>query len=156
MKSLILILSVISLSSVSAKTITCATQLSSVKAGDPQRPKICGAVKVNADNDGLKRRRIPRFCKNIRVDFFSVKPGDEARFTNTCDKIRTPGCYVVKVHNTQSHQGLSGLYAEFVVPSVGYLPVSFNLSASAVGKKTGINIGAGKHVHLDMKCSVLP
>jgi len=153
MKALVTLLIVLFSVNAYAEKISCATRFLNMKTDSNPKVKICGAVTVeNARDNGVKYRKRPRFCDKFIVEFFSVRQGNEARFTSYCDKIQSKNCYVVGVHDDASRQGMGNLSSYIVFSSIKTMPAVFNLTARGVGHKTGAIPGPGRLVNMDLSC----
>lgn len=157
MKSLLTILATLFSVNVFAEQIDCTTRFLNMKTDGKPKTKVCGAVKLeNARDNGIKYRKRPRFCDKFVVEFFSVRAGDEPRFTSHCDTIFSKNCYVVGIRDNASHEGLGGLSSSIVFSSIKTMPTVFNLHAGGVGHHTGIGAGTGRLVRMDLSCRKSP
>lgn len=135
-----------------ARNINCTTKL--VKGRTNKTPSVtwCGAVEVKAFDNGIKYQRQPRFCKKFSVEFFSIKSTDESKFTYYCDKIQSRNCYMIRIKDAASRQGMGNLSSHLVFPSVAKIPTVFNLGASGIGHKRGAIPGPGAISRIDLNC----
>ena len=134
------------------RDIDCTTRLMQGRTDQTPKAIVCGAVKVEAYDNGIKYRRQPRFCKKISVEFFSVRSTDERKFAYHCDKIFSENCYVIGIRDTSSHQGMGGLASHMVFTRVDKIPAVFNLGASGIGRKRGAIPGPGTIARIDLSC----
>lgn len=144
------LLSLLTFSAV-ARDINCTTRLMKGRTDKSPSTTICGAVEVRAFDNGIKYRPQARFCKKFVVEFFSIKSDDERKFTFYCDKIFTKNCYVIKIRDAASRQGLGQLSSHMIFRSVSEIPTVFNLGASGIGHKRGIP-GPGTIARIDLSC----
>lgn len=153
MKKLIVLSLALFATNAYAARLACTTRFVNSQIGSPPHAKVCGAVSAEkvADN-GAKYRKRPRFCKNINVDFFSIRAGDREKFSKFCKTIFAKSCYMVEIRDTEFHQGIGGLSSFMVFPSVDSIPVTFNLNATGYGHHTGPLVGVGRFVSLDLAC----
>ncbi|MEJ2378785.1 MAG: hypothetical protein P8Y71_26515 [Pseudolabrys sp.] len=136
-----------------AETIACTTRFVNERIGKPPNEKLCGAVRVDRVSDnGVKYRKQPRFCKNIDVDFFSIREGDAPKFSKFCQTISARQCYMVGIRDKEFHQGIGGLSSFMVFPGIASVPSAFNLNATGYGHHTGPIVGVGRFVRLDLSC----
>lgn len=157
MKALLTVLIMLFTVNVYADKIACTTRFLNVKTDKTPKVKICGAVSVeNARDNGIKYRRHPRFCDKFTVEFFSVRQGNEPKFTSYCDKIFTKNCYVVGIRDNASREGMGNLSSHIVFSSISTMPAVFNLNAGGVGHHTGIGAGTGRLVRMDLSCRKTP
>lgn len=154
MKSIIIAVAVLFAANAYAARIDCASKLT--KGRVDKKPKItwCGAVGENIRNNGIKYRRRPRFCKHFIVEFSSIRSSDDKKFTSYCKNIQQKSCYMVKIKDDASVQGMVGLTSHMVFSSVEAMPANFSLSAYVIGHKKGIAPGPGTMVMLDLNCRV--
>ncbi len=153
MKTFIILLITLFAANAYAARIDCTTRFVNVKAGKPPTAKICGAVSVErASDNGVKYRKQPRSCQNLQVELFSIRKGNDARFTRFCDTIQAKNCYMIGIHDTESHQGIDGLSSFIVFPSITAVPAVFNLNASRTGHHAGPTVELGRLVRLDLAC----
>lgn len=137
-----------------ADRIACTTRFLNIKTSKGGKVKICGAVALeNARDNGIKYRKRPRFCNKFLVEFMSVRQGNESKFTQYCDKIFQKNCYVIKIKDDASREGVGGLSSHMVFASVKTIPTIFSLNAGAVGHKTG-GVGTGRLVRMNLSCRV--
>jgi hypothetical protein len=119
--------------------------------GNP-KVKICGAVTLDkAFDNGIKYRKKPRFCDKFVVEFFSIRKGDESKFTGFCDQIFAKNCYMVRIKDNASREGMGHLSSHIVFSSIKTMPTIFNLSASGLGHKRGMP-GPGRLVKMNLSC----
>jgi hypothetical protein len=138
--------------SVFAERLSCTTRFLNIKTSKGGKAKICGAVTVpRALDNGIKYRKRPRFCKKFIVEFFSIRERDESKFTVYCKSIFTKNCYMVRVHDDDSHEGLAQLSAHVVFASIKTMPTIFSLNTGALGRKRGLP-GPGRLVRLYLSC----
>lgn len=154
MKSLISVIACLFAVNAFAARIDCTTKMT--KGRTDKTPKVtwCGAVGEIIRNNGIKYRRIPKSCDKFTVELFSIRHGDDKKFTHYCDKIGQKDCYVVGIRDDASRQGMAGLSSHMVFTSVDAIPARFNLGASGVGHKRGVMPGPGTIVWLDLNCRV--
>ena len=138
-----------------AERIACTTRLINTKTDKTPKVKICGAVSLDRILDnGIKYRRIPRFCKKFVIEFFSVRRGDKSQFVSYCKKIHSQTCYVIKIRDNASREGMGQLSSHMVFSSVKTMPEIFSLNAGGVGHKTGVMPGPGRMVRMNLSCRV--
>lgn len=153
MKMLTILLIALLTFSVAAVEIDCTTKTVNQRTNGNPTVTWCGAVEVpNAQDNGIKYRKVPRKCNKFKVEFFSIRPDDEPKWTGYCDKLRTEGCYVVRIHDDATRMGMMGLNSHIVVKSVNDLPTRFTLNARGLGRNRGI--GAGRLFSMDLNCWV--
>jgi hypothetical protein len=153
MKKLIVLLAALFTANAYAHTFACTTRFVNAKIGKTPNAKICGAVNVDRVSDnGVKYRKQPRSCKNIDVDFFSIRQGDAPKFSEICQTIFAKNCYMVRIRDKDFHQGIGGLSSFMAFPSVDSIPTTFNLNATGYGHHTGPVVGVGRFVRLDLSC----
>jgi len=157
MKAIVAVVLALFTVSAAAEKISCTTRFLNMRTDKSPNVKICGAVSVeNARDNGIKYRRHPRNCSKFTVEFFSVRQGDESKFTGHCDKIFTKNCYVVGIRDNASREGMGNLSSSIVFSSIKTMPTVFNLSAGGVGHHTGIGAGPGRLVRMDLSCRKSP
>lgn len=134
------------------RDIDCTTKL--IKGRTNKAPSVtyCGAVGVKAFDNGMKYRRHTKSCKKFTVEFLSIKPADESKFTFYCDKIFAENCYVIGIRDASTRQGMGGLASHMVFSNVNKIPTVFNLGASGIGHKRGVISGPGTIARLDLSC----
>lgn len=154
MKKLIVVLIAVFATNAYADRIACTTRFVNVRTDkDPSKYKICGAVSVQrAFDNGVKYRMQPRSCKEFNVEFFSIRKGDDPKFTSYCDTISAKNCYLVRISDTTEHQGLVGFSSHMVFPGIAAVPAAFSLNASAMGHHSGPMVGLGRIVRMDLRC----
>ena len=139
-----------------AKTIDCTTIFKKAIAGEEPETTYCGQVSVESSDNGIKYRKIPKNCEKFIVEFFSINSSDDPKFTQYCDKIFSKNCYRVGITDRASREGMNGLSADIVLPSINSLPIVFNLEAHGLGHKRGLPVGPGTLVWIDLSCRVSP
>lgn len=139
-----------------AARIDCTTKMT--KGRTDKTPKVawCGAIGENISNNGIKYRRIPKSCDKFTVELFSIRQGDDKKFTAYCDEIGQKNCYLVGIRDNASRQGMLGLSSNMVFTSVEAIPANFSLGAYGIGHKHGAVPGPGTMVRLDLNCRVKP
>lgn len=153
MKTLLALLVTLFAVNAYADKIDCTTRFYNVKTNQAPVQKICGAVSVDkALDNGVKYRKQPHQCEKFDVEFFSIREGDDSKFTTFCDEIFSKNCYMVRIHDNGRHQGIGGLSSHIVFSSIGAMPAIFNLSASGTGYHTGASVGVGRLVRMDLSC----
>lgn len=156
MKSLIVVIAGLFAVNAFAARIDCTTRMT--KGRTDKAPKVtwCGAVGENIANNGIKYRRTPKSCDKLMVELFSIRNGDDKKFTAYCDDIGQKNCYLVGIRDTASREGMLGLSSYMVFSSVDAIPANFNLAAYGIGHKHGAVPGPGTMVRLDLACRVKP
>ena len=135
-----------------AEKLSCTTRFLNMKTNKGPKVKICGRVTLEkAFDNGIKYRKKPRFCNKFVVEFMSVRKGNESKFTSYCDKIFTKNCYVVRIHDDASREGLGHLSSHIVFSSIKTMPTIFNLNASGLGHNRGLP-DAGRLVRMNLSC----
>ena len=86
----------------------------------------------------------------------SIREKDEAKFTTYCDSIFSKNCYVVRIHDDASREGMGNLSSHIVFSSVKTMPTVFNLSAGGVGHHTGAMPAPGRLVRMNLSCRKTP
>lgn len=153
MKKLIIPLMALFAANVYAAKIDCTTHFVNVRTDQAPNAKTCGAVSVDRIADhGIKYRRQPRFCKDIDVEFFSIRKGDDPKFGKFCDTIFAKQCYMIGIRDKAFHQGIGGLSSYMVFSGIDAVPAVFNLNATGFGHHTGSTVGVGRFVRLDLSC----
>lgn len=135
-----------------ARQIDCTTKLVKGKTDKPLKTTYCGAVKVDARNNGIKYRRHTKSCKNIRAEFFSIKANDE-KFKGYCDKIFTNECYMIQIKRERT-KGMGVIRSHIVFSSVDKIPTVFSIGTSGLAHKRGILPGAGTIAFINLSCRV--
>jgi hypothetical protein len=156
MKILITVITCLFTVNAFAARIDCTTRMTKGRTDKTPKVTICGAVGENIKNNGIKYRRIPRSCEKFSVEFFSIRRGDDQKFSSYCDNIGQKNCYMVGIRDTTSRQGMAWLSSYMVFSSVEAIPASFSLGASGTGHKQGLPPGPGTSVRLDLSCRVKP
>jgi hypothetical protein len=135
----------------SAAEIDCTTKTIDQKLD--KNPKItwCGALEVMAYDNGIKYRRMPRFCEKFEAEFFSIKADDEHKFTQYCETIYSDNCYMVRIHDNATRQNMMGLTSSIIVKSIDELPKYFSLAARGIGRK---KYDVGRLFIMELTCSV--
>jgi hypothetical protein len=152
MKVLVTLIITLLSANIYAERIACTTRFLNMKTSGNPNVKICGAVTLEkAFDNGVKYRKKPRFCNKFVVDFFSIRKGDQPKFTVYCDKIFKKNCYMVRIRDDASRQGMGHLSSHIVFSSIKTMPTIFNLNASGVGHKKGMP-GPGRLVRMDLSC----
>jgi len=153
MKLLITLLITLFATGAYADKIDCTTKFLNMRTDQNPNVKICGAVNLDkAFDDGIKYRRQPRNCDKFEVEFFSIREGDDAKFTVYCDEIHSKNCYMVGIRDKDSHQGIGHLSSHIVFSSINAMPTIFNLHASGIGHNTSVAVKPGRLVNLDLSC----
>ncbi len=154
MKSLIVLTLCLFAANAYAVRIDCTTKMT--KGRTDKTPKVtwCGAVAENISDNGIKYRRIPKSCDKFTVEMFSIRKGDDAKFTTYCEKIAQKDCYLVRIYDNASRGGMNRLSSHIVFSSVKTMPTNFSLGASGLGHKQGLPPGPGTIVWLDLNCRV--
>jgi len=153
MKKLIALLATLLTANAYAGSIACTTRFVNAKIGTTPNAKVCGAVSVDRVSDnGVKYRRQPSACKNVEVEFFSIRQGDDPKFGEVCQTILAKNCYMVRIRDKDFHQGIGGLSSFMAFPNTDSIPATFNLNATGYGHHTGPKVGVGRFVRLDLSC----
>ena len=135
-----------------AEKLSCTTRFLNMKTDKSPNVKICGAVTLDkAFDNGIKYRKKPRFCNKFVVEFMSIRKGNESKFTSYCDTIFTKNCYVVRIHDDASREGMGHLSSHIVFSSIKTMPAIFNLNAGGIGHKKGMP-GPGRLVRMNLSC----
>ena len=137
-----------------AEKIACTTGLTVWEGASKPKPKICGAVSVDAVRDnGVKYRRKPRFCNDFVVEFLSIRKGDKPDLTALCGRSHAPNCYVVRIRDEAKRQGMGYLTGYAVFPSIQLMPTQFSFGASGVGYNTKpLKPKLAKRAHIELSC----
>lgn len=152
MKALITLLITLFSVTAFADKIDCTTRFLNMRTDKNPHVKICGAVSIDkAFDNGIKYRKKPRFCNKFVVEFMSIRKGDKPNFTTYCDSIFSKNCYVVRIHDDSSREGMGNLSSHIVFSSIKTIPTVFNLGAGGVGHKKGLP-GPGRLVRMNLSC----
>lgn len=138
----------------SADALSCTAWFSEAVAGENFKVQRCGVVSAQrlADNNIKYRRQTPS-CKKLTVEFMSIHKNRDRAHGALCDRASTRKCYVVRIRDNASREGLGKLSAHISFPSASEVPASFSLSATGIGhKRRTMKKGPGKLVRIDASC----
>lgn len=153
MRSLVALLLILFTAIAHAEKIDCTTKFLNFRTDQSPNAKLCGAVSLDrAFDDGVKYRKQPRLCDKFDVEFFSIRAGDEPKFTTYCDEIHSKSCYMVGIRDNDSHQGIGNLSSHVVFSSIAAMPTTFSLNAHGVGHNTSAVTRPGRIVEINLSC----
>ncbi len=155
-KSIVLVLVGLFAVDAYADKIDCTTSLTVWEDASKPNPKLCGAVSViNLGDNGVKYRRKPRLCKDLVVEFLSIRKGDEPALMELCG--RSQSCFVVRIRDEARHQGMGNLSSYAMFASYRDLPITFSLGADGVGyNQKPLKAKLAKRAHLELSCRKAP
>lgn len=153
-KVLVLVLVALFATDAYAEKVACTTWMTIWEGASKPKPKVCGAVSAdNVRDNGVKYRRRPRFCNKFEVEFSSIRKGDEPRLTALCGRSLAPNCYIVRIRDRASRQGMGHLSSYAVFPSIKEMPTQFGIAASGMGHNTKpLRPKLAKRVHIELSC----